>query len=1024
MGQLVKWFFLVCFLGGLILCYIEVIYIPHKRTMDDQQAAIHFLEVEVDQLRTSGRAGTSGLSELNMLRRRVRALEDALQEASPSAAAAYKKAVVDMEDMEADANNGNAELDGSKESPEPKIGDVVMLAGLRKAVEMNGQVGTVQRIIKSGKTVHYQLLMTDSTSKAFKRSNLIVQHSAPSESSTMTNANLPSGKQKRPVTWREDKKCGPTVPLPSGKPTECNPDGEHPCCSTSGWCGNSPAHCDCEGCVSYITSGAQDDEADVSSKLAKYSERTPKTIALVVPFRDRGVHYERFQEKIRALANAWTKNGVRHKWVVFVVEQFDTLLFNRGYLFNVGFKAAEDYAKRAGQQFDCVVMHDVDILPQPDVDYGWCIWPNQLSGEIACWQNSVPYQDNVGGVVSLSPAHWKQINGFSNDYEGWGGEDDDLYLRLKQHKLLKGGCHTFCRDRPKIPMVHRPALGHGRFTCLHDGDHTPRQRSPNDAAMWSRINEMKSGSKRWRSDGITNVNVHEAGERTETPACTAGAEECSKRGENPFEEVWIRASSKPIASPVRIRVTIEHCKEESKPLTVIPADLEHLRMLLRTMFPSSESCKGDTSWADSANFVALDVISGQSLIIGHGVKAVLPDSSMPAVQVTGSTPPKTKEGSEHLVQGQRLSRWIRRLPMHHPGLIYVPEKAPATIQDELTEAGRWWSLTAPTCISQAFMDSSAKYRITAGTTWCGDGGWSHVAYFTVLRSASNIPASNIIPICVAYNPSIYTYRFERCEDCCIGQHKDSGSIVWKHTTTLHTFKDATGKHMCVGFRSAGDKTRWSIMGGERCDQQGFTHVFSFRDLEVSYQSPFARACLLQSTKQQSQPPLQQIVMGKDCPKPGAMEGEWRLERNLTLLSKAHTAQDVKVCPAWGQPAGTKSSASAATGYSSKVFKMLRGAECSQKRLTTDSGVAGRSIEWTTQVSEPRVFLPFSGSGVKLCLCQLSMQPPPSGSKSSGLPWFTWVEGACEGHGGVDEMCFRTLSDADLVKSSYLVDEVV
>merc|ERR1719253_2338903 len=121
-------------------------------------------------------------------------------------------------------------------------------------------------------------------------------------------------------------------------------------------------------------------------------------------------------------------------------------------------------------------MHDIDIVPTPTVDYGWCLYPIQLSGGIECWSGSVPYPDNVGGVVSMSPKHWKQINGFSNEYEGWGGEDDDLYLRLKQHRLLKGNCHTFCKSsQPAVPMVYRPPLGKGKFTCARDGDHTPRQ---------------------------------------------------------------------------------------------------------------------------------------------------------------------------------------------------------------------------------------------------------------------------------------------------------------------------------------------------------------------------------------------------------------------------------------------------------------------------------------------------------------------------------------------------------------------
>ena len=127
-------------------------------------------------------------------------------------------------------------------------------------------------------------------------------------------------------------------------------------------------------------------------------------------------------------------------------------------------------------------MQDIDIIPLQMVDYGWCIWPNQIAGEIECWQWTVPYVESVGGVVSLSPRHWQLINGFSNEYEGWGGEDDDMYWRLRQNQLLKGGCHTWCNQAQQkvTPTIYRPKLGSGRFTCLHDGDHTPRQRNSND----------------------------------------------------------------------------------------------------------------------------------------------------------------------------------------------------------------------------------------------------------------------------------------------------------------------------------------------------------------------------------------------------------------------------------------------------------------------------------------------------------------------------------------------------------------
>ncbi|CAJ1370798.1 unnamed protein product [Effrenium voratum] len=113
-----------------------------------------------------------------------------------------------------------------------------------------------------------------------------------------------------------------------------------------------------------------------------YNLQAPKRIALVVPFRDRGPHLEKFRDRIQSHISSWATKGIKHMWKVFVVEQFDNQLFNRGYLFNVGFHFATLEEQKTGEKFDCVVMHDIDILPTPVVDYGWCQWPNQLSGEI------------------------------------------------------------------------------------------------------------------------------------------------------------------------------------------------------------------------------------------------------------------------------------------------------------------------------------------------------------------------------------------------------------------------------------------------------------------------------------------------------------------------------------------------------------------------------------------------------------------------------------------------------------------
>lgn len=43
--------------------------------------------------------------------------------------------------------------------------------------------------------------------------------------------------------------------------------------------------------------------------------------------------------------------------------------------------------------------------------------------------NRLPYAGYFGGVSGLSKAQFLRINGFPNEYWGWGGEDDDIFNR-------------------------------------------------------------------------------------------------------------------------------------------------------------------------------------------------------------------------------------------------------------------------------------------------------------------------------------------------------------------------------------------------------------------------------------------------------------------------------------------------------------------------------------------------------------------------------------------------------------------
>ena len=47
----------------------------------------------------------------------------------------------------------------------------------------------------------------------------------------------------------------------------------------------------------------------------------------------------------------------------------------------------------------------------------------------------LPYKDIFGGVSAMSTKDFKKVNGYSNKYWGWGGEDDDMRQRIKSAGL-------------------------------------------------------------------------------------------------------------------------------------------------------------------------------------------------------------------------------------------------------------------------------------------------------------------------------------------------------------------------------------------------------------------------------------------------------------------------------------------------------------------------------------------------------------------------------------------------------------
>jgi len=113
---------------------------------------------------------------------------------------------------------------------------------------------------------------------------------------------------------------------------------------------------------------------------------------------------------------------------IFIIEQLDNKPFNRGKLLNIGYSFALE------KGCDYFVFHDVDMLPE-DVDYSYTDKPLHLATHLQEHDYETTFFDYFGGVTMFNKEDFKTINGFSNEYWGWGFEDDDLLVRCLESNL-------------------------------------------------------------------------------------------------------------------------------------------------------------------------------------------------------------------------------------------------------------------------------------------------------------------------------------------------------------------------------------------------------------------------------------------------------------------------------------------------------------------------------------------------------------------------------------------------------------
>lgn len=197
-------------------------------------------------------------------------------------------------------------------------------------------------------------------------------------------------------------------------------------------------------------------------------------VAVIIPFRKREEQLKIFLHHLHPVLQ---RQQLFYR--IIVVEQLADDPFNRAGLFNVGFAEALKISP-----FNCFIFTDVDLLPEDDRNYYGCpTSPRHMSVAVDKFEYRLPYATIFGGVGAFTKKHFEEINGMSNLFWGWGGEDDDLYKRISSVGL----------------KLTRPSMLLGRYTMIRRAHFQSSKADPN------RMNLLRNSDDRMTVDGLNTL---------------------------------------------------------------------------------------------------------------------------------------------------------------------------------------------------------------------------------------------------------------------------------------------------------------------------------------------------------------------------------------------------------------------------------------------------------------------------------------------------------------------------------------
>jgi len=244
------------------------------------------------------------------------------------------------------------------------------------------------------------------------------------------------------------------------------------------------------------SSSSSSSSAKPSSSSA--SATPPINVAIIVPFRDlhpsqnRSHHLSLFCPHIHTFLSSSSSLTSHH---IFIIEQSsDSLKFNRGKLLNIGYDLAKSYPIN----FTTYIFHDVDLLPSLNLLPSYVQIPSKPLHIARCWDRYSNNPRYFGGIVSFTSSQMEAINGYPNNFWGWGGEDDEMNKRCETVSMKWVG------------------VKEGGITDLEDMDITEKINFLRGNKEWKchmKNEVLAEHSSTWRTNGLSDLSYDVLGRK-------------------------------------------------------------------------------------------------------------------------------------------------------------------------------------------------------------------------------------------------------------------------------------------------------------------------------------------------------------------------------------------------------------------------------------------------------------------------------------------------------------------------------